>query len=113
MGYARYSEDNGPLQRLYDRACVITYGVIGIAAGIFGVIGVNAGYVLNSRIVFVLIFVTDSSRFCEQGLLLLRTCERYLVLLSVIYSFIIGCFNILCRQHFLYVVLCFYILLDL
>ena len=46
MGYARYSEDSGPLQRLYDRACVITYGVIGIAAGIFGVIGVNAGNVL-------------------------------------------------------------------
>ena len=58
MGYARYSEDSGPLQRLYDRACVITYGVIGIAAGIFGVIGVNAGYVINSCIVFVLICVT-------------------------------------------------------
>ena len=90
MGYARYSEDSGPLQRLYDRACVITYGVIGIAAGIFGVIGVNAGYVLNSRIVFVLIFATYELRFCEQGLLLLRTLERYPVLLSVVYSFIIG-----------------------
>ena len=63
MGYARYSEDSGPLQRLYDRACVITYGVIGIAAGIFGVIGVNAGYVLNSRIFIVLIFVTNELRF--------------------------------------------------
>ena len=72
LSYIRYSEINDRYQTLYDRgesrqnisdvlensslACVLTYGLTGIAAGIFGLVAVNANLLYCFRTFVVLSF---------------------------------------------------------